>query len=255
MSQSPAILNMPHSMKKKIITALIAVVIGHAGVLWAVSHMKPIELKPIEKKPLKVKFVTIVEDEPPPPPPSAKIEPIKPKVEPKPIEKKIEPIPVEKPKVISQKVQKVERIQQQTKTETPQQQVVQKTEPAVESKPEINVVNTTVSDKSVSSSKPTPKSVEIDATKIKWLRSPKMKVTPEDLGHQQRVVTVGFKVDVKGNISGVYLVKGSGITALDERALRSVQNAKIKPYLDENGVAIELPKVEIPLTYSLQSDP
>jgi protein TonB len=44
-------------MKKKIITALVAVVIGHAGVLWAVSHMKPIELKPIEKKPLKVKFV------------------------------------------------------------------------------------------------------------------------------------------------------------------------------------------------------
>jgi protein TonB len=50
-------------MKKKIITALVAVVIGHAGVLWAVSHMKPIELKPIEKKPLKVKFVKIKEDD------------------------------------------------------------------------------------------------------------------------------------------------------------------------------------------------
>ena len=239
-------------MKKKVITALAVVLLGHVGLLWAVGQMQTLQLKPIEKKPVKVRFLTLKEDVPPPP---AQVEPIKPKVEPKPIEKKIEPIPVEKPKVISQKVQKVERIQQQTKTETPQQQVVQKTEPAVESKPEINVVNTTVSDKSVSSSKPTPKSVEIDATKIKWLRSPKMKVTPEDLGHQQRVVTVGFKVDVKGNISGVYLVKGSGITALDERALRSVQNAKIKPYLDENGVAIELPKVEIPLTYSLQSDP
>ncbi len=239
-------------MKKKVITALAVVLLGHVGLLWAVGQMQTLQLKPIEKKPVKVRFLTLKEDVPPPP---AQVEPIKPKVEPKPIEKKIEPIPVEKPKVISQKVQKVERIQQQTKTETPQQQVVQRTEPAVESKPEINVVNTTVSDKSVSSSKPTPKSVEIDATKIKWLRSPKMKVTPEDLGHQQREVTVGFKVDVKGNISGVYLVKGSGITALDERALRSVQNAKIKPYLDENGVAIELPKVEIPLTYSLQSDP
>ena len=246
MSQSPAIFNMPHSMKKKIITVLVAVVIGHAGVLWAVSHMKPIELKPIEKKPLKVKFVKITE----PPKP----EPPKPKEKPKPEPKK----EVKEVKVIDKPLppppKKVEKVQQ-VKAETPQQQVVQKTEPAVESKPEINVVNTTVSDKSVSSSKPTPKSVEIDATKIKWLRSPKMKVTPEDLGHQQRVVTVGFKVDVKGNISGVYLVKGSGITALDERALRSVQNAKIKPYLDENGVAIELPKVEIPLTYSLQSDP
>jgi protein TonB len=60
-------------MKKKIITALVAVVIGHAGVLWAVSHMKPIELKPIEKKPLKVKFVKI--KEPPKPPPKPKEEP------------------------------------------------------------------------------------------------------------------------------------------------------------------------------------
>ncbi|MFM6907434.1 MAG: TonB family protein [Acinetobacter tjernbergiae] len=104
MSQSPAIFNMPHSMKKKIITALVAVVIGHVGVLWAVSHMKPIKLKPIEKKPLKVRILTIKEDVPPPPPPPAKIEPIKPKVEPK----KIEPVLIEKPKIISQKVQKVE---------------------------------------------------------------------------------------------------------------------------------------------------
>jgi protein TonB len=98
-------------MKKKIITALVAVVIGHAGVLWAVSHMKPIELKPIEKKPLKVKFVTLKEDEPPPPPPPAKIEPIKPKVEPKPIEKKIEPIPVESQKLFLKKYRKLNRKQ------------------------------------------------------------------------------------------------------------------------------------------------
>lgn len=78
MSQSPATFNTPHSMKKKIITALVAVVIGHVGVLWAVSHMKPIELKPIEKEPLKVKFVKIKPEEAPPPPPPAKIEPIKP---------------------------------------------------------------------------------------------------------------------------------------------------------------------------------
>ncbi|MFW2124624.1 TonB-dependent receptor, partial [Acinetobacter ursingii] len=57
MSQSPATFNAPYSMKKKVIAALVAVVIGHAGVLWAVSHMKTIELRPIEKEPLKVKFV------------------------------------------------------------------------------------------------------------------------------------------------------------------------------------------------------
>ena len=53
MSQSSAALNSPNPMKKKVITALIAVAIGHIGVLWAVSHIKPAELKPIDKKPLQ----------------------------------------------------------------------------------------------------------------------------------------------------------------------------------------------------------
>ncbi|KCZ36504.1 tonB domain protein [Acinetobacter baumannii 45057_1] len=61
MSQSSAALNSPNPMKKKVITALIAVAIGHIGVLWAVSHIKPAELKPIEKKPLQVRFVKIQE--------------------------------------------------------------------------------------------------------------------------------------------------------------------------------------------------
>jgi hypothetical protein len=37
-------------MKKKVLAALIAVVVGHMGVLWAVNHMKAPELKPIEKE-------------------------------------------------------------------------------------------------------------------------------------------------------------------------------------------------------------
>ena len=49
MSQSSA-LNMqtPNPMKKKVITALLAVVVGHMGVLWAVGQMKAPEIKPIE---------------------------------------------------------------------------------------------------------------------------------------------------------------------------------------------------------------
>jgi protein TonB len=80
MSQSPATFNAPYSMKKKVIAALVAVVIGHAGVLWAVSHMKTIELRPIEKEPLKVKFVKIKEVTQPELP--------KPKEQPKPEPKK-----------------------------------------------------------------------------------------------------------------------------------------------------------------------
>ncbi|MEK5756808.1 TonB-dependent receptor, partial [Acinetobacter variabilis] len=77
MSQSSAALNSPNPMKKKVITALIAVAIGHIGVLWAVSHIKPAELKPIEKKPLQVRFVKI-QEQPKPLPPKPKEPPKKP---------------------------------------------------------------------------------------------------------------------------------------------------------------------------------
>ena len=63
MSQSSiATLQTPNSMKKKVIAALISVVIGHVGVLFAVSHMKVSELKKVEKEPIKVRFVQIRED-------------------------------------------------------------------------------------------------------------------------------------------------------------------------------------------------
>ena len=72
----------PNAMKKKVLTALVAVVIGHAGVLWAVGQMKTPELKPIDKEPLKVRFVKLQEAPkplPPKPKPEPKKEPPKPK--------------------------------------------------------------------------------------------------------------------------------------------------------------------------------
>ena len=73
----PAAPMMPkhHSMKKKIIAVIIAVLVGHTGAMWALSHMKSPELKAIEKEPLKVRFVKIKEEQKPLPP--------KPKAEPK----------------------------------------------------------------------------------------------------------------------------------------------------------------------------
>ncbi len=66
----------PNSMKKKVLTALVAVVIGHVGVLWAVGQMKAQNLKPIEKEPLKVRFVKL-QEAPKPLPPKPKPEPKK----------------------------------------------------------------------------------------------------------------------------------------------------------------------------------
>ena len=239
MSQSPAIFNMPHSMKKKIITALVAVVIGHVGALWAVSHMKPIKLKPIEKEPLKVKFVKI--QEPPKP------ELPKPKEKPKPEPKK----EVKEVKIVEKQLppppKKIEKVQQ-VKTEVPKQ-VVQKAEPKVESKVETKVISTTVTEKVSDKQQPvpeapkaqpvadpSPKRVSIGGSGIQWSRSPKVSFTPKDLENQTRLISVYIEADEKGKITNVRITRSSGLPNIDEKTLRAIRSSKFKPYM-ENGIA------------------
>ncbi|NNP68127.1 energy transducer TonB [Acinetobacter sp. Ac_5812] len=236
MSQSPATFNTPHPMKKKIITALAAVVIGHVGVLWAVSHMKTIELRPIEKEPLKVKFVKI--KEPPKP------EPPKPKEQPKPEPKKEvkEVKVVEKPLPPPKKIEKVQQVKEAAKP------VLQKTEQKIEPKVETKVV-TTVTEKVVEkpqpvqevvkpqpAADPSPKRVSIGGSGVQWSRSPKLSVTAKDLDNQTRSVMVLIEADEKGKITNARVTRSSGIPNLDEKVLRAVRSAKFKPYM-ENGVA------------------
>ena len=144
MSQSSALhMQTPNPMKKKIITALIAVVVGHMGVLWAVGQMKTPELKSIEKEPLKVRFVKI--QEPP------KELPPKPKAEPK--KEKPKPKEVKQVKIVEKQLppppKKVEKVQQVKKAETAKPVVK-----PVEAKPTPSpVVTTTVSETKVSGEK------------------------------------------------------------------------------------------------------
>lgn len=251
MSQSPATFNAPYSMKKKVIAALVAVVIGHAGVLWAVSHMKTIELRPIEKEPLKVKFVKIKEVTQPELP--------KPKEQPKPEPKKEfkEVKVVDKP--LPPPPKKVEKVQQ-VKTETPKQ-VIQKTEPKVEPKIETKVVSTVVTEKVVEKPQPvqevvkpqpeadpSPKRVSIGGAGIQWSRSPKVSFTPRDLENQTRLITVYIEADEKGRVTTARITRSSGLPNLDEKALRAVRNAKFKPYM-ENGVAYPI-KTEQPFEFN-----
>ena len=251
MSQSPAIFNMPHSMKKKIITALVAVVIGHVGALWAVSHMKPIKLKPIEKEPLKVKFVKIQE----PPKPELPKPKEKPKPEPKNevkevkiVEKQLPPPP-----------KKVEKVQQ-VKTEVPKQ-VVQKAEPKVESKVETKVISTTVTEKVSDKQQPvpeapkaqpvadpSPKRVSIGGSGIQWSRSPKVSFTPKDLENQTRLISVYIEADEKGKITNVRITRSSGLPNIDEKTLRAIRSSKFKPYM-ENGIAYPI-KTEQPFEFN-----
>ena len=84
------------SDEKKVVSILAAVLVGHVGLLWAVSQMKAPELKPVDKEPLKVRFVKLQEAPKPlppkPKPPEPKQEPPKPK-EVKIVEKPLPPPP------------------------------------------------------------------------------------------------------------------------------------------------------------------
>lgn len=242
----------PNPMKKKVLAALIAVVVGHMGVLWAVNHMKAPELKPIEKAPLKVRFVKI--QEPPKPlPPKPKEEPKKEPTKPK--EVKI----VEKPQPTPPK--KVEKVQQVKKAEVVKP-VVKPTETPV--KP---TVTTTITEKKVEKpvvqpeqAKPvtqaepadtSPRSVSIGGSGVQWSRSPKPVYSNQDLQGENRRVVVLIEANVKGSIVNARITRSSGVPALDEKILRAVKGAKFKPY-KENGVAYPI-RAEQPFDLELNT--
>ena len=229
----------PNPMKKKIISALIAVAIGHVGVLWAVSQMKAPELPKVEKEPLKVRFVKI-QEQPKPLPPKPKAEPKK--EQPKPKEVKEVKI-VEKPQ--PQPPKKVEKVQQVKKAEAVKpvtQPTIQPQKPAVVSTP---VVETKVVSKPAPVAEPEPEkvaptpttnSVSIGSAGAQWSRSPKISYTNSELKGAARSGSVWIEADENGKITNVRITKSTGIPALDEKILRAVRNSKFKPY-KEKGVA------------------
>lgn len=271
MSQSPAsTMQNPNTMKKKVLSALIAVVIGHVGVLFAVSHMQSPELKKIDKEPLKVRFVKITEDAPPPPSPA---EPVKPQVQPKPEPKVVEPPPVVKPKIIAEKpkpkVEKAkpvpvveddtqeklkreqerqnqerinqERLEQQKREQAQREQAQreqQAREQAERERREQEARNNT------------PRN--LSQGQISWVRSPKPQYTNRDLQGSDRTVVVSITADATGKVTDVRVIRSSGVDALDQKVVRAVRNAKFRPY-KENGVAYPF-KAEQPFELKLNSN-
>lgn len=268
MSQtSVPMLQTPHSMKKKVIVALLAVVIGHLGVLFAVSHLKGTELKKIEKEPLKVRFVKITEDAPPPPPPPA--EPVKPKVQPKPEPKVVEPKPVVKPKIIAEKpkpqVEKAkpvvvvddtlekqkreqERLEQQRLNQERADQ--QKRDQAQREQQARDQQAREESERRAQEARNTPRT--LSQGQISWVRSPRPSYTNADLKGSDRSIVVAIDADANGQITNVRVVRSSGVDALDQKIIRAVRGAKFKPY-KENGVAYPF-KAEQPFDLKLNSN-
>ena len=253
MSQSPALLNTSHPMKKKILVALVVVVMGHVGVLWAVNHMKTMELKPIKKEPLKVRLLTIKEDTPPPP---AKVEPIKPKVEPKPIEKKIEPIPVEKPKVISQKVQKIEpKVIQQDDTQEKlkkqedlekerleqfqREQVLKEQHAREQALKEQQAREQALREQQAREQENRNKPKKVSVGEVSWSRQPRISeekiayyFKPED---GLKVIELEITSDGTGAITDVKVIKSTGNEKFDAYVVKQTYGARFKVY-KPNGI-------------------
>ncbi|ESK40784.1 TonB family protein [Acinetobacter nectaris] len=234
----------PDNMKKKVIIAVTAVVIGHIGVLLALGQMKKPELKPIHKEPMQVHFVKI-QQPPKPLPPEPKEKP-KPKKEVKEVKivKDLPPPP-----------KKVEKIQHVKKAEEPKKvvQQVEKPQPVpvppvvthVETKPQPEPTpepapkpapTPPAPPVSAEPTEKTAKDVTIGGSGVQWSRSPKPSYEPSDLKGEPRSIVVLIEADEKGKIVSVSVVKSSGVPALDEKILRAVRGAKFKPYM-ENGVA------------------
>ena len=241
MSQSSALtMQTPNPMKKKVVAALVAVVIGHVAVLWSVSQMKTPELKQIEKKPIKVKFVKIVEEAPPPPP----VEPIKPKVTPKPEPKVEPPKPVVKPKVIAQKPQKTQEkkvIQQDDTLEKQKLEQDRLDKQREQQQREQQQREQQQREQQRRAQENTNKTRILSAGEISWVRSPKPKYTNKDLDGSKRTVTVLIDADASGKITNVQITKSSGLPALDDKVLRAVRSAKFKASKDGSMMRASLP--------------
>ncbi|WP_179994972.1 energy transducer TonB [Acinetobacter sp. YH16053] len=257
MNQSPnAMLQMPNAMKKKVVTALAVVALGHVGVLWALGQMQTPTLKPIEKEPLKVRFVKIQEQPKPlPPQPKAEPQPEKPKPQP------VKEVPVvEKPLLPPPK--KVEKVQQVKKAEAPKpvaKPVEKPVERVVKPAPVATVTETKVVQ---AAPKPTPapvapapvvpaapKTVSIGGSGVQWSRSPKPTYSNRDLQGETRTVVVLIEANEKGAITHAQITRSSGLPALDQKILRAVRSAKFKPY-KENGVAYPI-RAEQPFELTL----
>lgn len=243
----------PSSFKKKMITTVVVVALGHVVTLWGISHMKAPELHKIEKEPLKVRFVQI-KNEPLPPQPKAE-----PKTEPKPKEVKIveQAPPPPKPK----KVEKVHQVK--AEAAKPVAKVVEKTEPKVEptiitevvtppkptAAPAPVVVEAPPAPTPAPAAPTGPKSVSIGGSGVQWSRSPRPQYSNKDLGNETRHLVIEIFADTSGKVTNARIVKSSGLAALDEKILRSVRSAKFKPY-KENGIAYPI-RAEQPFELTL----
>lgn len=261
----------PNPMKKKVIAALIAVLVGHLGALWALSHLKTPELKPIEKKPIQVKFVKIKEEQiaPLPPPP-----PVKLKVEPKPVvEKKAPPPPIEKPKLITQKkpvvekkaiqqeepkidYEKIKREQEQRQQEQQrleQQRLEQqrqdqlkrdqaaRDQAARDQAAREQAARDQAARDQANRDREAQQPRKLSAGEISWKTRPSFEFDDDLLNNQNRSLLVRIQINPAGKITDVTVLQSSGLPRLDREVRSAIRFARMNPSRDGRAMVADLP--------------
>ena len=69
-----------------------------------------------------------------------------------------------------------------------------------------------------------------------WLRQPRVSIQEFELQDQSRKMVVKISADTSGQITHAIIEHSSGLAELDQKVLRAVRSAKLKPYI-ENGIA------------------
>lgn len=242
---------LPLQLRRHALWIIVLVVLLHGSVLWLLTQWVVTQPLPVKKD--KVVTVRIIEPVVSPQPPVPQSSPQKAEVVP---EKKVvtAPVPIVTPKVLAttQKPAKPTR-------EVIVPNVVESKAPAKSVKEPTPTVTTNMNSNNNNEPKPVtnvqtntaqgPKKVQIGGNGVQWSRTPNLSYTNRDLAGQNRKVSVLIEADEKGVIRSVQLLVSSGLSILDEKVMRSVRNARFKPY-KENGQALAI-RAEQPFELSL----
>ncbi|AOA59425.1 energy transducer TonB [Acinetobacter larvae] len=234
MSQSSATSFQIQSPNKTVIAlAIAAVVVGHIGVLWGISHMKIRELVTPDKPPVKVRLIT---EKKPDLPPKPKEPPKKAKPQP-PKEVKI----VEKPKPTPPK--KVEKVKA-TKAETPKQVEIPVTAPTpapVVATPAPTPAPRPAPAPQISSppapaAPPGPVSVSVGSDGVAWRFKPNFSFGNKEIPAGGCTVSFTINANEKGKITNARVTNSTCDANITKKAVNAINRASFKPY-KVDGVA------------------
>jgi protein TonB len=212
--------------KKQLLLSSVAVVLAHSLGIWALAQLTTPSLVVVKSQPIAVSFVAAVAAQP-------VAKPI-----PAPVPQPPQPIdPVQTPPqplaVKTNKQQPIHTVPPSPPTPLqaatpPVQNAVATPAPAME--------HNVLAEAAQPAAAELVKHLDVGDTGLQWQRQPQISIDASELRGAARSVLLLIEANEKGEISAVSVLQSSGIAFVDNKVMRAVRSAKLKPYL-ENGQA------------------